>query len=47
MNDDADDGQQAWETEYQQWCAEQDDEDEINELLQEAADDTANVVNHD
>ena len=48
MNADTDDGQQAmWEKEYQQWCAEQDDEDEINRLLQEAADDTAIVVNHD
>ena len=35
--DDRDDGQQeAWATEYAQWCAEQDDEDEINELLREA-----------
>lgn len=28
-------------TEYAQWCAEQDDEDEINELLREAANDDA------
>lgn len=40
--DDRDDGQQeAWATEYAQWCAEQDDEDEINELLREAANDDA------
>lgn len=38
--DDRDDGQQ-WESEYAAWCAEQDDEDEINELLREAANDDA------
>lgn len=40
-DDDRDDGQQAWASEYAQWCAEQDDEDEINELLREAANDDA------
>lgn len=40
--DDLDDGQQeAWATEYEEWCTEQDDEDEINELLREAANDDA------
>ena len=38
-DDDRDDGRQAWESEYEQWCAEQDDEDEINRLLSEAAND--------
>ncbi len=33
-----DDGQQ-WESECAQWCAEQDDEDEINAMLREAAND--------
>ena len=32
-NEDRDDGQQAWESEYAAWCAEQDDEDEINRRL--------------
>ena len=35
-DDDRDDGQQAWASEYAQWCAAQDDEDEINALLREA-----------
>ena len=35
-DEDRDDGQQAWENEYAAWCAEQDDEDEINRMLQEA-----------
>ena len=40
--DDLDDGQQgSWATEYEEWCTEQDDEDEINELLREAANDDA------
>lgn len=40
--DDRDDGQQeAWATEYEEWCAEQDDEDEINAMLQEATRDDA------
>lgn len=40
--DDRDDGQQgSWATEYAQWCAEQDDEDEINAMLQEATRDDA------
>lgn len=40
--DDRDDGQQgSWATEYEEWCREQDDEDEINELLREAANDDA------
>ena len=38
-DDDRDDGRQAWESEYAQWCAEQDDDDEINRLLSEAAND--------
>lgn len=46
-DDDRDDQRQSWESEYAAWCAEQDDEDEINALLQEAADDTANVIKHD
>ncbi len=36
-DDDRDDGQQ-WESEYAQWCAEQDDEDEVNAMLREAGD---------
>lgn len=34
-DDDRDDGQQAWENEYEAWCAEQDEReiDEINRLL--------------
>lgn len=40
--DDRDDGQQeAWATEYEEWCREQDDEDEINAMLQEATRDDA------
>ena len=39
MERDDDPCQQAWENEYEQWCAEQDDEDEINRLLSEAAND--------
>lgn len=39
--DDRDDGQQAWASEYAQWCAEQDDEDEINAMLWEATRDDA------
>ena len=41
--DDRDDGQQgSWATEYEEWCREQEnDEDEINELLREAANDDA------
>ena len=36
-DDDRDDGQQgSWATEYEEWCREQDDEDEINALLREA-----------
>ena len=37
MDDDRDDGQQ-WENEYAQWCAQLDDEDEINAMLREAGD---------
>jgi hypothetical protein len=37
-DDDRDDGQQAWESEYAAWCAEQDD-DEINRMLTEAESD--------
>lgn len=38
-DDDRDDGQQqAWANEYEAYCAEQDDEDEINRLLNEAND---------
>ena len=37
-DDDRADGQQAWESEYAQWCAEQDDDDEINAMLREAGD---------
>lgn len=40
--DDRDDGQQgSWTTEYEEWCREQDDEDEINAMLQEATRDDA------
>lgn len=39
MDYDRDDGQQAWESEYAAWLAEQDDEDEINAMLREAAND--------
>ncbi len=35
-DDDRDDGQQARESEYAAWCAEQDDDDEINRMLMEA-----------
>jgi hypothetical protein len=34
--DERDDARQAWESEYDQWCAEQDDADEINRMLNEA-----------
>ena len=40
-DDDRDDGQQAWTSEYEEWCAEQDDEDEINAMLWEATRDDA------
>ena len=31
--DDRDDGQQAWASEYAQWCAEQDDEDDRSDRI--------------
>ena len=36
-DDDRDPFEAAWRSEYAQWCAEQDDEDEINMMLDEAA----------
>lgn len=39
MTPDDDDGAAAWTNEYEAWCAEQDDEDEVNRLLDEASHD--------
>lgn len=35
--DDRDDGQQeAWATEYEEWCREQENDDAINEMAEDA-----------
>lgn len=33
--EDRDDARQQWESEYAQWCAEQEGEDDINRMLDE------------